>query len=248
RLLQQPGLAQNARGMRLFISGSAPLLDATHKRWEALTGHVILERYGMTETSMNTSNPYDGERRAGTVGFPLPLVELRVVDGATGEVVEPGERGMIEVRGPNLFSGYWQMPEKTSQEMRKDGFLITGDIGRVDDAGYLSIVGRARDMIITGGLNVYPKEIERVIDGLDGVLESAVIGVPHPDLGEAVVAVVVAEQGAELVADAIADGISDALAGFKRPKEFVFVQELARNTMGKVQKNILREQFAGLFA
>ncbi len=173
--------------MRLFVSGSAPLLAETHVRFEERTGHRILERYGMTETNMNTSNPYDGERRAGTVGLPLPGVELRITDPATGEVLPQGEIGLIEVRGPNVFKGYWQMPEKTAEEMREDGFFITGDLGQIDEDGYVQIVGRNKDLIISGGYNIYPKEIEAILDGQPGVLESAVIGVPHPDFGESVV-------------------------------------------------------------
>jgi len=244
RLLERPSLGDGARHMRLFISGSAPLLAETHWRWHEKTGHVILERYGMTETSMNTSNPYEGERRAGTVGFPLPGVELKVTDPETGADVAPGGVGMVEVRGPNLFSGYWRMPEKTAEELRANGFLITGDIGQIDRDGYLSIVGRAKDLIITGGLNVYPKEVELVIDALSNVAESAVIGVPHADLGEAVVAVVVLNAGAEMTRDEVVEGTSAALARFKRPRDVIFVPELPRNTMGKVQKNVLREQFS----
>ncbi|MDQ7080287.1 MAG: malonyl-CoA synthase [Paracoccaceae bacterium] len=246
RLLEQPGLAQAARNMRLFISGSAPLLDETHRRWQAVTGHAILERYGMTETNMTTSNPHDGERRPGTVGFALPGVEIRVCDD-NGVELPQGEIGVLEVRGPNLFSGYWKMPEKTAEEMRDDGFFITGDVARIDGDGYLQIVGRAKDLIISGGLNVYPKEVESLIDAIDGVLESAVIGVPHPDLGEAVVAVVVPERGATLDAAQILAPLEKPLARFKQPKKVIFVDELPRNTMGKVQKNALRQQYTALF-
>ena len=196
RLLAQPGLtAEAVAGVRLFVSGSAPLLAETHQEWSERTGHAILERYGMTETNMNTSNPYDGERRAGTVGFPLPGVELRVVDAESGAVVGPGRIGVLEVRGPNVFAGYWRQPEKTAEDLRPDGFFVTGDLVEIDDDGYVHIVGRAKDLIISGGLNVYPKEVEDLIDALPGVAESAVFGVPHPDFGEAVVAAVVPRAG-----------------------------------------------------
>ncbi|RMF38164.1 MAG: malonyl-CoA synthase [Alphaproteobacteria bacterium] len=248
RLLNHPGLAEAARGMRVFISGSAPLLPETHARWRQVTGHAILERYGMTETNMNTSNPYDGERRAGTVGFPLPGVELRICDPETGAELPRGEIGMIELRGPNLFTGYWNMPEKTAEEMRADGFFITGDLGLIDADGYVHIVGRGKDLVISGGFNVYPREVEVAIDALPGVEESAVIGVPHADLGEAVVAVVVPQAGASLTEAQILEGIAGDLARFKQPRRVVFVDELPRNTMGKVQKAALRERFKGLFA
>ena len=234
--------------MRLFTSGSAPLLAETHVAFEARTGHRILERYGMTETNMNTSNPYAGERRAGTVGFPLPGVELKITDPATGATLPQGEAGMIEVRGPNVFKGYWQMPEKTREELREDGFFITGDIGVVDADGYVSIVGRAKDLIITGGYNVYPKEVELLLDEQPGVLESAVIGVPHPDFGEAVFGVLVAQKGAVLDPAAVQAALAGRLAKFKQPKGLAVVDDLPRNTMGKVQKNLLREQFKGRFA
>ncbi len=243
RLLAEPGLGDAARGMRLFVSGSAPLLAQTHRAWFEATGHRILERYGMTETNMNTSNPYDGERRPGTVGLPLPGVALRVCDGA-GRELPRGEIGTLEVRGDNLFSGYWQMPEKTAEEMRPDGFFITGDLGFVDADGYVTIVGRGKDLIISGGLNVYPKEVEEAIDALPGVVESAVIGVPHADLGEAVVAVVVARAPMEAVS--LLEGLAGRLARFKQPKRVVFVEELPRNAMGKVQKNVLRAAHADL--
>ncbi len=245
RLLKDDRLTPElAAHMRVFISGSAPLLAETHQRWEKATGHRILERYGMTETNMNTSNPYDGERRAGTVGFPLPGVELRIM--ADGREVPQGEIGVIEVRGPNVFKGYWQMPEKTAEELRPDGWFITGDLGMVDEDGYVTIVGRAKDLIISGGYNVYPKEVEEVIDALPGVAESAVIGVPHPDFGEGVVAVVVADDS--VTEEGLARALSDKLAKFKQPKRVFLVDELPRNTMGKVQKKALREQHAGLFA
>jgi len=248
RLLQQEGLAEAARNMRLFVSGSAPLLAETHARWRAVTGHAILERYGMTETNMNTSNPYDGDRRAGTVGFPLPGVELAIRDPETRADLPQGEIGVIEVRGPNVFAGYWQMPEKTAEELREDGVFINGDLGKVDADGYVHIGGRAKDLIISGGFNVYPKEVETLIDDLPGVLESAVIGVPHPDFGEAVVAVVVPQSGADITEDAVLAGVAGALARFKQPKRVIVRHELPRNTMGKVQKAALRQDHAGLFA
>lgn len=234
--------------IRLFVSGSAPLLAETHAEFEARTGHRILERYGMTETNMNTTNPYDGERRAGTVGFPLPGVELRICDPETGEQVPAGAIGVIEVRGRNVFKGYWNMPEKTAAEFRPDGFFITGDLGQIDADGYVTIVGRAKDLIIAGGYNIYPKEVEMLLDGEPGVLESAVIGVPHPDLGEAVVGVVTPRKGVTLDAETLLAGIRDRLARFKQPRRIVIVDELPRNTMGKVQKNVLRERYKGMFA
>ncbi|MFV1495436.1 malonyl-CoA synthase [Phaeobacter sp. JH20_02] len=245
RLLAQAQLTPDlAANMRLFISGSAPLLVETHEQWEARTGHRILERYGMTETNMSTSNPYDGARIAGTVGQPLPGVEARVM--LEGQELPQGEIGVLEVRGPNVFQGYWQMPEKTAEELRPDGWFITGDLAKIDDSGYVTIVGREKDLVISGGFNVYPKEVETLIDDLPGVLESAVIGVPHPDFGEAVVAVVVpTEEGTD--AAAIQAALSGQLAKFKQPKHVALMQELPRNTMGKVQKKALRERFAGLF-
>ncbi len=236
-----------AQHMRLFISGSAPLLAETHERFEQRTGHRILERYGMTETNMNTSNPYDGERRAGTVGFPLPGVDLKIT-GADGAEVPQGEIGLIEVRGPNVFKGYWQMPEKTAEELRENGFFITGDLGVMDADGYVSIVGRNKDLIISGGYNIYPKEIELVLDEQVGVLESAVIGVPHPDFGETVVGVLVAEQGQAPDLDAIQSAVGQSLARFKHPRKLVVMDALPRNTMGKVQKNILRDEFKDAFS
>ena len=234
--------------MRLFISGSAPLLAETHQAFEARTGHRILERYGMTETTMSTSNPYEGQRRAGTVGFPLSRVEVRIVDADTRAELPNGKTGILEVRGPNVFKGYWGMPEKTAEEFRDDGFFITGDIVNRDEEGYISIVGRAKDLVISGGYNVYPKEVETEIDALDGVLESAVIGVPHPDFGEAVVAVVVRTPGSSIAADDIETALRDRLANFKRPKSVEFLDNLPRNTMGKVQKNMLRESFHATFS
>ncbi len=246
RLLQDDRLAEASRNMRLFISGSAPLLADTHAQWQSVTGHAILERYGMTETNMNTSNPYEGERRAGTVGLPLPGVEVKVCDPETGRDLPTGGIGMLEVRGDNVFAGYWQMPEKTAEELRDDGWFITGDLAMIDADGYVTIVGRDKDLIITGGFNVYPKEVEGVIDDLPGVVESAVIGVPHPDFGEAVVAVVVAAPGASVDEDVIIDGMSHGLAKFKQPKRVIIVDALPRNTMGKVQKSIMRETYADL--
>ncbi len=249
RLLQDPRLTPEATAhMRLFISGSAPLLAETHREWQARTGHAILERYGMTETGMNTSNPYDGDRVPGTVGFPLPGVEIRVTDPETGRTLGANEIGMIEVRGPNVFKGYWRMPEKTAAELRADGFFITGDLGKIDERGYVHIVGRGKDLIITGGFNVYPKEIETEIDGLPGVVESAVIGVAHPDFGEGVTAVVVAEKGASLQEAEILKALEGRLARFKLPKRVIVVDDLPRNTMGKVQKNVLRDTYGDLYA
>ena len=249
RLLDHPDFTRDlTRHMRLFISGSAPLLAETHKAFEARTGHRILERYGMTETNMNTSNPYDGARRAGTVGFPLPDVELKVTDPETGAELPQGEIGVIEVRGPNVFKGYWQMPEKTAAELRPDGWFITGDLGLIDDQGYVQIVGRGKDLIISGGYNIYPKEIETLLDDQPGVLESAVIGVPHGDLGEAPLAVVVPEKGAAPDPDVLLAALARELARFKVPRRIVIAQELPRNTMGKVQKNLLRETHAAAFA
>jgi malonyl-CoA/methylmalonyl-CoA synthetase len=239
--------AEVAGNMRLFISGSAPLLAETHRAFEARTGHRILERYGMTETNMNTSNPYDGERRPGTVGFPLPGVELRVCDD-TGAELPQGEIGTIEVRGPNVFKGYWRMPEKTAEELRDTGFFITGDLGLVDVDGYVTIVGRGKDLIISGGYNIYPKEIELVLDQAPGVMESAVIGVPHPDFGETPVGVLARRPGETPDTDAIMTSLGDALARFKHPRKLVVVDALPRNTMGKVQKNVLRDQYKGSFA
>ncbi|PZO81941.1 MAG: malonyl-CoA synthase [Mesorhizobium amorphae] len=234
--------------MRLFTSGSAPLLAETHAAFRARTGHAILERYGMTETNMNTSNPYDGERRAGTVGLPLAGVEVRITDGTAGEPVPQGEPGMIEVRGPNVFAGYWEMPEKTREDLRPDGFFITGDIGTIDEQGYVSIVGRQKDLIITGGLNVYPKEIELIFDEQPGVLESAVIGLPHADFGEAVACVVVAKPGARIDTEALSLAVRDRIARFKQPKAIIVVDALPRNAMGKVEKNALREAHKNRFA
>ena len=249
RLLQDDRLDRNATArMRLFISGSAPLLAETHREWQARTGHAILERYGMTETNMNASNPYEGDRIAGTVGMPLPGVEIIVSDPDTGADLPQGQIGMIEVRGPNVFKGYWQMPEKTAAELRDNGFFITGDLGKFDERGYLHIVGRGKDLIITGGYNVYPKEIETEIDALPGVTESAVIGLPHRDFGEAVTAVVVPATANALSEGEVLASLDGRLAKFKQPKRVLFVDELPRNTMGKVQKNLLRDRYASLYA
>ena len=233
--------------MRLFISGSAPLLAETHRQFADRTGKAILERYGMTETNMCTSNPYEGDRRAGTVGFPLPGIELRIADATSGAELADGEIGIIELRGDNVFLGYWEMEEKTAESFRDDGFFITGDMAVRDSDGYVSIVGRDKDLIISGGLNVYPKEVEGLIDAIDGVLESAVIGVPHRDFGEAVVAVIVRENSA-LKADAIETALSTQLAKFKQPKSVIFIDALPRNSMGKVQKAELRKTHDGLFS
>jgi len=233
--------------MRVFISGSAPLLSETHIRFERKTGHRILERYGMTETNMNTSNPYNGERRAGTVGFPLPGVEVKITDPETNKTTADGKVGQIEVRGPNVFAGYWNMPEKTAEELREDGFFITGDLGFIDEKGYLQIVGRNKDLIISGGFNIYPKEIELLLDEQVGVLESAVVGAPHPDFGESVVAILVGDDNAEIDLEIIERNLAKAIAKFKRPKKFIIIDSLPRNAMGKVQKNMLRENYKGIF-
>ncbi|MCC6870340.1 MAG: malonyl-CoA synthase [Burkholderiales bacterium] len=240
RLLAEPGLSRSAvKHMRLFVSGSAPLLLDTFAAWQARTGHTILERYGMSEAGMITSNPYDGERRGGTVGFPLPGVSVRVV--ADGKALGPGAPGVVEIKGPNVFAGYWRMPEKTREEFTADGWFRTGDVGQWSEDRYLSIVGRAKDLIISGGYNVYPKEIELVIDAIPGVVESAVVGVPHPDFGESVTAVVVRQQGAALDEAAVVAHVKSQIANFKVPKRVVFVDDLPRNAMGKVQKNVLRD-------
>ena len=248
RLLGNPDFGPSCcANMRLFISGSAPLLAETFTAFEARTGHTILERYGMSETGMNTSNPLRGERRAGTVGPAIAGVTLRVVDDG-GTQLATGEIGNLQVRGPNVFSGYWHMPEKTAEDFTADGFFNTGDKALIDADGYVSIVGRSKDMVICGGLNVYPKEVERVIDGIAGVRESAVIGVPHADFGEVVVAVIVADEtaGAEIpTAGQVIAQCKTQLANFKVPKRVERVAALPRNAMGKVQKNLLREQFAG---
>ena len=247
RLLNEERFTRKAsQHMRLFISGSAPLLAETHKSFAARTGKKILERYGMTETNMSTSNPYDGERIAGTVGVPLPGVELRIADAKTGKSVPDGEIGIIELKGDNVFTGYWQMPEKTKESFRDDGYFITGDMARIDEHGYIVIVGRDKDLIISGGLNVYPKEIESMVDELEGVTESAVIGVPHPDFGEAVVAVIVAADKT-LNEESVMEFLANKIAKFKQPKAVFFVEALPRNTMGKVQKVTLRAEHKELF-
>ncbi|MFM2274153.1 MAG: hypothetical protein RL211_25 [Pseudomonadota bacterium] len=251
RLLGEAGLTKDAvRNMRLFVAGSAPLLIETFTAWQARTGHTILERYGMSETAMLTSNPYQAdarynnqsERRGGTVGFPLPGVSLRVQDDE-GKELPVGEIGGIQVKGPNIFKGYWRMPEKTLEEFTADGYFKTGDVGKVDSRGYVTIVGRSKDLIISGGYNVYPAEIEGYINDMPGVLESALVGVPHPDFGEVGVAVVVAQPGVVLVPEQIIAGLKVKLANFKIPKRCVVVTELPRNTMGKVQKNVLRAEY-----
>ena len=251
RLLGEAGLTKDAvRNMRLFVAGSAPLLIETFTAWQARTGHTILERYGMSETAMLTSNPYradprynnQSERRGGTVGFPLPGVSLRVQDDE-GTILPVGEIGGIQVKGPNIFKGYWRMPEKTAEEFTADGYFKTGDVGKVDARGYVTIVGRSKDLIISGGYNVYPAEIEGYINDMPGVLESALVGVPHPDFGEVGVAVVVAKPGAVLDAGDIIASLKAKLANFKIPKRCFIVNELPRNTMGKVQKNVLRAEY-----
>jgi malonyl-CoA/methylmalonyl-CoA synthetase len=248
RLLSDARLDRDlTRHMRLFISGSAPLLAETHRDFEARTGHRILERYGMTETNMNTSNPYEGERRAGTVGSPLPGISVRICDPESGAEVPAGEIGVIEIKGRNVFKGYWRMPEKTAQEFRPDGYFISGDLATKDADGYVTIVGRAKDLIISGGYNIYPKEIELLLDEQPGVLESAIIGVDHPDLGEGVVGVVVAKAGVRLEETALLAGIAGSLARFKQPRRIFIAGELPRNTMGKVQKAMLRERYATTF-
>ena len=256
RLLAEPGLNQQvARNMRLFIAGSAPLLIETFTAWQQRTGHTILERYGMSETVMLTSNPYaadkrhggQSERRGGTVGFPLPGVQLRV-QSDDGKGMPVGEIGNIQVKGPNVFQAYWRMPEKTKEEFTADGFFKTGDVGKIDERGYVTIVGRSKDLIISGGYNVYPAEIEGYINEMPGVAESALVGVPHPDFGEVGVAIVIAKPGAHLEADKIISTLKSQLANFKIPKKCFVVPELPRNTMGKVQKNLLRDQHKNLFS
>ncbi|ALV08728.1 malonate--CoA ligase [Roseateles depolymerans] len=251
RLLEQSGLTRQAcAGMRLFISGSAPLLIDTFQAWQQRTGHTILERYGMSETVMLTSNPYrpdDGDRVGGTVGRPLPGVGLRILDDA-GQPCGPGDIGHIQVQGPNVFGGYWRMPEKTREEFTADGWFKTGDVGRADARGYVTIVGRSKDLIISGGYNVYPAEVEGWLNELPGVAESAVIGVPHPDFGEGVIAVVVPRAGASLQGEVLIAALKDRIANFKVPKHIFIQTELPRNAMGKVQKNVLREQLGKTFA
>jgi malonyl-CoA/methylmalonyl-CoA synthetase len=248
RLLADAALTREAcRHMRLFISGSAPLLIETFDTFRERTGHAILERYGMSETIMLTSNPYDGERRGGTVGFPLPGVGLRVHDDQ-GQPCPAGHIGHVEVRGPNVFAGYWHMPEKTKEEFTDDGWFKTGDVGKVGEDGVVTLIGRSKDLIISGGYNVYPAEVEGFINELPGVAESAVVGVPHPDFGEAVIAVIVPRPGVALQADDVIAALKGRISGFKVPKEVFVTSELPRNAMGKVQKNLLREQHAGLYS
>ena len=250
RLLQQGGLNRETTArMRLFVSGSAPLLAETHREFLQRTGHVILERYGMSETMMNTSNPYDGVRLAGSVGPPLKGIALRVRNADNGVVeLNPDVVGTLEVKGPNVFAGYWRDEEKTRSEFSADGWFNTGDVGRIDRNGYVHIVGRAKDLVISGGYNVYPKEVETELDAVEGVLESAVFGVPHPDFGEGVTAAVVAKPGAALSEEAIIESIKTRLARYKVPKRILLVEELPRNAMGKVQKNALRKTFAAIYA
>jgi malonyl-CoA/methylmalonyl-CoA synthetase len=243
RLLDHPEFNRTAcQNMRLFISGSAPLLEDTFTRFEELTGMTILERYGMTEAGMITSNPLAGDRIAGTVGYPLPGVEARLSKNSSGE-----NAGILEIKGPNVFKGYWKMPKKTAEEFTPDGYFITGDIATISADNRVAIVGRAKDLIITGGYNVYPKEIEQIIDTIDGVKESAVIGAQHPDFGEAVVAIIIGDNTRDLDEDYILDHLKSQLARFKQPKAIFFIDELPRNTMGKVQKNILRLNYTNLF-
>ncbi|AXI44790.1 malonyl-CoA synthase [Sulfitobacter sp. SK012] len=245
RLLNDPRMTKGlCADMRLFVSGSAPLLAETHTAFEQRIGHRILERYGMTETNMITSNPYEGDRIAGTVGFALPNTEVVITDPDSGTPLPVGEIGIIEVRGDNVFQGYWNMPEKTREELRDTGFFITGDLGVQSADGRISIVGRQKDLIISGGYNIYPKEIEDVINDVDGVLESAVFGVPHPDFGESVLAAIVLEEGLILAGEVIADKIAPLLARFKHPRRYIILNALPRNTMGKVQKNVLREEYS----
>jgi malonyl-CoA/methylmalonyl-CoA synthetase len=247
RLLTEQKFDKNlCRNMRLFVSGSAPLLQETFESFKQKTGHTILERYGMSETGMNTSNPLNSERKGGTVGLPLPGTNLRIAD-ENNAGLPAGEIGGIQVKGDNVFSGYWRMPEKTREEFTADGYFKTGDVGKVDEQGYVSIVGRSKDLVISGGYNVYPKEIEELIDAMPGVVESAVIGVPHPDFGEAVTAVVVKKKDANELTDAsIIQALKKEIANYKVPKKVFFVDDLPRNAMGKVQKNVLRETYQKL--
>ena len=247
RLLESKKLnSQITENIRVFISGSAPLLSETHKEFEKVTGHKILERYGMTETNMNTSNPYDGERRAGTVGIPLPGINIRITDPETNVKLGSEKIGIIEIKGENIFEGYWTMKEQTKDSFTVDGYFITGDLGKFSSDGYLSIIGRNKDLIISGGLNIYPKEIEVVIDGINYVKESAIIGIPHKDFGEAVLAIVVANNE-KISETTIMKVIQTKLAKFKQPKKIIFVSELPRNAMGKVQKQTLRNNYNKIF-
>ncbi len=248
RLLAHSGLTREAvANIRVFISGSAPLLADTHRQFQERTGHAILERYGMTETSMNTSNPYQGVRKAGSVGLPLKGISVRITSLENGAVLPGDESGLIEVRGPNVFKEYWRNPEKTAEDMTVDGYFRTGDVGRIDEDGYVWITGRAKDLIITGGFNVYPKDIEELLDGLPGVVESAVIGLPHPDFGEGVTAIIAIQPGRHLTEQAVISQVQPKLAKFKLPKAVIFVDTLPRNAMGKVQKADLRRIYQGLY-
>nr|WP_047169545.1 malonyl-CoA synthase [Sphingomonas sp. Y57] len=248
RLLDEPGFTRDlVAHMRLFVSGSAPLSADIHREFRERSGHAILERYGMTETNMNISNPYDGDRIAGTVGLPLPGVSIRIADPETGEEMPQGEVGVVEIAGPNVFQGYWRMPEKTAAEFR-NGWFVSGDLGLVDARGYVSLVGRAKDLIISGGYNVYPAEVETALDELPQVHESAVIAVPHRDLGEAPVAVIVPRDKGYADAEAIRAGLADTLARYKQPRAILFVEALPKNAMGKVQKALLREEHKDLLA
>jgi malonyl-CoA/methylmalonyl-CoA synthetase len=249
RLLQQRGLDRESTArMRLFVSGSAPLLAETHREFSERTGHAILERYGMTETLINTSNPYAGARVPGSVGKALPGVAIRITE-RVGSAIEEAEEaaGAVEVKGSNVFAGYWKDAQKTRAEFTPDGWFKTGDLGRLDSQGYLYIVGRAKDLVISGGYNVYPREVETELDALEGVVESAVFGVPHPDFGEGVTAVVVSARGARLSEEAIIQALQGRLARYKVPKRVLLIDELPRNAMGKVQKNVLRASYAGLY-
>jgi len=248
RLLQEPGLDQASTAtLRLFVSGSAPLLPETHRQFRERTGHTILERYGMTETLMNTSNPYAGPRLPGSVGPPLPGVSLRATQRESGAPVQPGSIGALEVRGPNVFSGYWADPDKTRAEFTSDGWFKTGDLGRIDAQGYVWIVGRAKDLVISGGYNVYPKEVETELDAIPGVLESAVFGVAHADFGEGVTAAVVLKGGTELTEAALIEAVRGRLSAYKVPKRVLLLAELPRNAMGKVRKEVLRATYAELY-
>jgi len=248
RLLDEPDFNRDmCQHMRLFISGSAPLLEQTFEEFQQRTGHTILERYGMTETGMNTSNPVDGPRLPGTVGLPLPGVQVRIVD-ENNRPVSGDDVGILQVKGDNVFRGYWRMAEKTAEEFTDDGFFITGDLAKCNDQGYIAIVGRNKDMIITGGYNVYPKEIELLLDDMDGIRESAVIGVPHKDFGEAVTAVIIPEDMQQCPDETtVIQQLKQQLANYKVPKKIIVLEKLPRNTMGKVQKNVLREQYQNLW-
>jgi malonyl-CoA/methylmalonyl-CoA synthetase len=247
RLLALPGFGRAAcAGVRLFVSGSAPLLPGTHRAFEARTGQCILERYGMTETGMITSNPLDGERVPGSVGFALPGVEIRVADGSGAELPR-GATGVLEVRGPNVFGGYWRLPERTREEFRSGGWFVTGDLAVMDATGRVALVGRAKDLVISGGMNVQPAEVEAAIDAIPGVLESAVVGLPHPDLGEGVTAVVVPDGSRALDEALVLAGLADRLARYKQPRRVFFADALPRNAMGKVEKPVLRERLAGTY-